>query len=342
MTIFVILAILGCPLIFLICIIYIFMSSGLIKRFIFQNQRLKSVSENFNTGEFDVIYEHLINNPNIKDVENEYKKNRLKLLIGIIAITLGIIVILSAFFRGIDNIEANAVLAGFCILIGAVFLMLRKTVSYKSEIIKNLIFAIDPNIHYEGVCSELIYETLYLEAEFTNKTINQYKADDYMEFVTNDGAKVQLADLYLQEYIKGTHRTPGMTIPVFSGIAVKITREKMINSEFMIKTNSMFKDFNGISSNTEIGKYVNLYGVDKFGNDVVLTERVRVTLLNLIGYYGILFHISIKQNCIYICFFMDPVFEYKGVNLIDKKHLYKEYVIFKSILHIVNKINEIF
>ena len=74
------------------------------------------------------------------------------------------------------------------------------------------------------------------------------------------------------------------------------------------------------------------------GNRGVVLEKMG----ELYEKYGIMFEVSIKHNLIFIRFFTGHLFENKRLSMLNKKQLYREYIIFKSILQIINKIDEIF
>ena len=60
--------------------------------------------------------------------------------------------------------------------------------------------------------------------------------------------------------------------------------------------------------------------------------------------YGVVFEISVRNNDVYIRFFTGGLFENKNLfrNVLNKKRLYREYVIYKNILKLIKKINAFF
>ena len=199
--------------------------------------------------------------------------------------------------------------------------------------------AIDPDIKYGDFDLEETYRDIYLESGYNDSYINRQRVTDYMEFEINDGAKVKLADLLLQHYTAGIDDSP---VNVFSGIAVRILREKTVNNEVLIQRNSLCKGKNRVKSSNQIfEKYFDIYVDNSNTIDTLLPEQTKLALVELYERYGIRFEVSIKYNCIYIRFFTGNLFEQRGWNLLNKKRLHREYLIFKSILQMINKINEI-
>ena len=78
-------------------------------------------------------------------------------------------------------------------------------------------------------------------------------------------------------------------------------------------------------------------------NDDDITQNIKETLVQLYEEYGIPFEISIINDSIYIRFFTGPLFEssWKPSFSSNKKKLYGDYVIFQTVLELIEKINKL-
>jgi len=327
----------------LILLLPIIASVDSIRSSMFRKKMFKMVSQELNSSEFEYIYEQIMNNTNLDLAREEQRKNLIKTVLGTLCVILGILGMFGTpMFCVFLEIELNVTLVVFfCVALLFVGCVLRskRTVEYKNEVIKKLLLGVDPNIRYEEKHPNWVYTNMYLDAGFKDGSINRQYVTDYMEFEANDGAKVSLADLLLQYHSSGKNST---TTDVFSGIVVKIVRDKAVNNEILIQRNTLFKHSNRTKDSNELfEKHFDLYATDSSSLDMVFSEQAKIVLTELYEKYGIMFEVSIKYNCIFIRFFTGDLFEHRGWNLINKKRLHKEYVIFKSILQMINRINEV-
>ena len=330
------------PIIVGILIVYWLLRGEELKKYIFEQRIIRKLLENSDDGEFEHIYENLMNSPQISEVKKEYKKNMLKFLSGVVLSILSILTIIgqSYSYDGID--ESLITISVIMFLVGAcLFTAKKRVVSYKDVIIKNLIMGIEPNILYRSDPVDLLYKDMYAVAGFKD-WISSYPGvtlTDYMRFET-ENSRVTLAELLLKN---SRYRRSGMKFTVFSGIIVNIFKEKMVENEILIEKDRVVKRGRRIiDTNERFEKYFDIYSIDSVGCNEIVTEQVKSELVELYERYGIMFEISLKNKCIYIRFFTGKLFASKGWRMLNKKQLYREYIIFKNILQIINKINEIF
>ena len=219
---------------------------------------------------------------------------------------------------------------------------------YKEDFISNLIQAIVPKIKYKiTINSEKIKNELCLQSRFEKNELHQQylfelphndidtKITNYMEYQFNSDTNIELVDILVREWGDDS------AAYIFEGILAKIPKKNFLNNHILIKRNK--KLFKRNDKNKNFKKYFFLYNENMENIDDIITNNIKETLAQLYEEYGILFEISIINNSLYIRFFTGPLFEssWKPSFSSNKEKLYGDYVIFKTVLELIEKINDI-
>jgi len=309
----------------------------------FKNTMIEHICETQSEEEFKNIYHQILNNIDIDIIKRKHIKNTIVkllmyiILFSLIFIILFLLLIAPLIFKNEIN-EFIIYLAIFMLLIIVIVMscFIEKQ-DNKNQVIKNLILAVDANIKYKEV-EESIYVVRELcdYAGFRDK-FNLHKLTDYMEYELPQNTKVKLADVFLRDK---PYR--GAAVNIFEGITTKISREKLVTNEILIERNRQFKAKNNIVTDGEFEKIFDLSAVNKEDAEIRINAHVRNQIVQIYKQYGIMFEISLKGNFIYVRFYTGDLFDDKlFVSIVNEKKLHREYVILKSILEIIEKLNDI-
>ena len=160
-----------------------------------------------------------------------------------------------------------------------------------------------------------------------------------MEYKLDSGINVKMVGLHLIYHFKGKR---SRHYSIYDGVIVRLTRDKYIENEILIERKKRFKRENiAIDFSDEFGKYFDVYSKDS-NIHLVLPQSVQEELVSLYKQYGTMFEISLKGNDLFIRFFNGRLFQSIVCNSeYSKESLYREYIMFKNILEIIEQISEI-
>jgi len=338
-------------IIFIMILICIFMQIDQIRQYLFRRKMFNEIRLLDKHEEFERIYNEVMNTLDITKIKIDGIKKLLRKLlcyffigVGIVMplITLDLYVKKSTSFNITDaaNAGMDAITLGGIIVFFAIILIPRKTSKYKNEVIKSFITSINPEMSYDNNVKKYLYTGLYKQSGFKDSASDRTYITDCIEYELNCGDKVTMFDLHLQHH--GYGRNSSIS-EVFEGMFAKITREKNIGNKILIERNKFIKGKNRIKSDMPgFELFFDLYAEDKNAADMMISNDIKEEILRLYQIYGIMFEISIKGNELFIRFFTGALFESAVFGTeISKRKLYKEYVIFTSILEIIKRINEI-
>lgn len=324
----------------------------------FREKRLRKLQKEANQMEFEEIYDSLINNEKIIRIKTENRRNCIRLLCGIVLMLLGGLIFplsLGKFENTIKLLTDSVFLQILFIMsilfvpmiCGLVFIVLScKKLQYESIIIEKLIFAINNNVKKKGF--DVIQE-LYCDAGFIPHVPSIYNGRKEfftsMKYKLNDTVSVKLALLYL--FSKGYKGSYAM---IFGGIVSKIDKNLNNSNDISIRMNEIIKGSAGKNrlknNNEKFEKYFDLYVENPSNVDNIITENVKQLFVNLYEKYGVAFEISIKEGNIYIRFFTGKLFSTNGFAIgmfgLNKKKMFREYVMLNAILDIIEQINKNF
>jgi len=337
------------PLIFIIVLLHM----DQIRKYLFKRKMFKEIRSIDKHEEFENVYNQTISKLDIAKIKAEGTKNLLKLTFGYlfsgISIVFGISIILAISSKALivpiphinENYIGNAIIWEVIFVIVAVILLLIKKSKYKNEVIKSFITSINPEMEYSNSSNKYTRLQLYKQSGFKDGTTNKTYVTDFIKYSLDYGEQVEMIDLHLQHY--SYDKNGSSTSEIFEGILVKVTREKNVDNKILIERNKFFKGKNRIKSEVPgFELFFDLYAEDKNAADVMISNDIKEEILRLYQIYGIMFEISIKGNELFIRFFTGALFESKWFGTgISKRKLYREYVIFTSILEIIERINEI-
>ena len=330
----------------LVLCILAFYTNHTLRSHLFRKKILKKRVPFFDHYEFDNIYETVINQLNMKEIEKEHKNN-----CTIIFKCILCVFILSSSLLLIPSI--NSLYSWFgvlCLFLFCYPIFISEKIShkkYKEEFIPNLIPAINQKIKYM-ITKDNEKNELYSQSRFEkNKLHQQYifelphvdihtKITDYMEYHLDSNTNIELVDILLEE------SGDDSSFYIFEGILAKIPKKNFLNNHILIKRNKRL--FKRNDKNKNFKKYFFLYNENMENIDDIITNNIKETLVQLYEEYGIPFEISIINNSLYIRFFTGPLFEssWKPSFSSNKKKLYGDYVIFKTVLELIEKINNLF
>jgi len=329
------------PLLILILFFCIVRADKLRKKH-FKNKMLRKMRFINKRDEFEIIFNSVTNKVDYNKVRAEGIRNVFSILIGLLIMFLPLSCMIVYLLNGNKINTTLAIIIFLFFLIWGFIMIINKKTKYTDEFFKSFLSEINFNIQYGDNDKKTQFLELYNKAHFNEIESNREYISDYMEYELEPNTKVQLADLHFLYYHRGGKDSH--TEEVFEGIMAVVTREKYIQNEIILSRNTFLKSRNRVKSdNNEFEKLFDIYAKDENIENMILSQDVKENLLELYKKYGIMFEISIKGNDIFIRFFTGGLFENVASGIVfSKKKLYREYVIFTSILEIIEKINEIF
>lgn len=309
----------------------------------FRDTMFKHICEMQTEEEFKSIYQQILNNIDVRTIKRRHIKNTIiELLMSIMVFSLiGVVVFLLLIAPILFETEING--SAICLIIfmlPVVLIVMSRFIEKednKTQIIQKLILAVEPNIRYKEM-EEHIYviRELCEYAGFRDK-YNTHRLTDYMEYELSQNVKVKLADVFL-----GIRARRGGTTCTFEGITAKVAREKIVTNEILIERKRFFESRYKFITDGEFDEIFDLSVLNKEDAETRINARVRNEIVRLYKQYGIMFEISLKGNFLYVRFYTGDLFDGKwSGSIIDEKKLHREYVIFKSILKIIERLNEI-
>jgi len=304
-----------------------------IRRKILKIKMFRNIEFEYN-NEFESIYSQLINS-DLTEVKKENNKNILNyaiILMLLIGICIMAFISMPIAFRHV----INCAFLGFIVI---VFCVKKKTIKYKELVVKKFIYFINPQIEYEVKNISHQRSKIYEKTMFRDYPLYRGYISNTMKYELDNDTIVYLEDLELKTLF---YDSASNSSEVFSGIIAEISRKETLDADIIIKRNKMFELADKIKeAYPEFERYFVLYSAND--ETSVVTESIKEKLIYLYKEYKIMFEISIKHNNIYIRFFTGKIFEPNMFGeLINKKQLYKEYIIFTNILKIINEINQMF
>ena len=310
------------------------------KKIIYNRKMFKRIKES-EDGNFEYIYNKIIRDPEFDLVRSENRKNVVKRIIFVICTVLMFVVavIIPSIKQVEINSEYNAFSVGgvaiFCI---GYFITRTKVSNYKSFVIQKIMLAINPSAKYKGINNEC-FGKIYCY-DFDGSYANRQYVTDYIEYTNIFDDEIKIADVHLKNKESGRK---SKTHDVFEGIVARIDRKNRVSANILIEKNKLLKRKNRISSEDEFERYFDIYSEDDNSANLIINSEVKNELLSLYKKYGIMFEIALKENSLYIRFFTGGIFENKIVpfRTIDKKRLYRDYLMFNSVLAMINRINEL-
>lgn len=312
-----------------------------IKKRIYNGKMFKRIKES-EDGNFEYIYNQIIRDPEFDLVKRENRKNLVKRITFIISIVLMIViaVIIPSINKVKINSEYNAfTVSGVVIFCIGYFITRTKVSNYKSLVIQKIMLAINPNVKYQGINNKCFGE-LYVDAGFNGSSANRQYITDYIEYTNDSGDEIKIADVHLQDSGSGSK---SKTHNVFEGIVARVERKNSVSANILIEKNNLLKRKNRVISEDEFERYFDMYSEDGNNANLIINSAVKNGLLSLYEKYGIMFEISLKGNSLYIRFFTGGIFENKIVpfRTLGKKRLYRDYLMFNSVVAMINRINEL-
>jgi len=304
----------------------------------------KYIDKKFSKAVFEKTYVNLAD-----DVEKIRKEQLKTIRIIVFLVTffiIGTIILLlnlvpQIFYGGFN--EGLLYLVVFFVVI--VLVIIDFVISARSQpydnVVNKILQSINPNIKYDisigtdfAKAYNIIYD-IYKCAEFSAKVGMKSIASKYIEYDLTARAKVKMVEIY-----EGFPIRNGSCCDVFEGFCIKLKREKMVANEILIGRNMrVIKLDNNIKTFDEFEKYFDLNATNQFDAESRINDWVRNEILNLYKEYGITFEISLKGNFLYVRFFTGKLFEIGAI--VNPKKLHRDYIIFKSILEIIEKLDDI-
>lgn len=289
----------------------------------------KNISFEHN-NEFELIYNQLMNS-DLTEVKSEKSKNILNTIVGVMLIIINCICIEIAVYIS----EVKMLVIIIPLAFAALYFFIKfENIKYKEQVIRNFLYFINPQIEYKVANGTFEQSKIYKRARFRDAEADGNCIRETMKYELDNNVVVLLEDLQL------TNSSPKRQ--VFDGVIAEISRSGNSNTDILIERNKMFNGAHGMKNATS--KFERYFDLSSNADSAfVINEKVKEKLLALYEEYKIIFEISLKGNNIYIRFFTGPMFVTNMFGpLVDKKQLYKEYIIFTNILKIIKEVNQIF
>ncbi len=314
----------------------IFLNRRTIKKLIYRKKLIEKIAPFYDSYKFDTIYEEIITNTNIDEIEKEHKQNFIASLTPIFLCLSVFLPMACVFFIKDDDIISFLTFIGIILMLLCFKnLKLRKFTKYKEIIVQNLFKHIHFNLDYQTDYD--IYDVekfLYQNSNFDkNLDIGIIRVKDYLLHDLNSDTLAELANISVSN--KNSRTTPY----VFEGIIAQIPQITNNLNHILITSNTKtrkqlnsnnFEEYFCVSSNQESNDFIN--------------QHIKEELVTIYEKYKIPFEISVNELFIHVRFFTGPLFETTYSYSFDKnkKKLYEDYILLQSVLEIVTKINDLF
>lgn len=296
---------------------------------------------------FNEFFSHLdVNNNEINSKWEELSKKKRKksLITFIIIFVIDALILYKLRFLSIFVLAPILTIDIFIFII-SLFIYGEKDVlqfnkDYKDKVINKLLENFVEELDYIPLKS--MPRNIYDEAKYGGH-YNKYHSDDYFEGKIK-GQKIVMADLLVQEKTTtrdkdGNEETETTTI--FNGLFGKITLDKSINTNLIIKKDNGF-EFISIPKlemdSSEFEKAFDVYCDNNIIGMQLLTSDIQEDILTLYNKYKISFYISIMHNTMYVLFDTGSMFEVFSMTKSPNEILEEYFDIMKFIDKLVNKI----
>lgn len=302
--------------------------------------------------EFDNMYNSLYGS-NISSLEEMRRKAKIRRTI--VYILSGIVVI-GLIFAGYKRtlmsstvdlvISIVSVIAIISVIILELFNYSAKKEyikTYKKNIVSNFIKLVSDDLTYEpdNVNSASICDD-YKNANFDNKSFNEFKSDDHIEGNVEDNIYIKLDDILVQK-ISARYTREEESKVVFQGIFGCTKTNKDINTCIKVTRNkySLFKDETKVGiDNSNFEEIFDVYAENRILAMRIFTSDITNCLIDFYNKYQLDFEVVLKDNNIYLRFFTGAMFEPKIFgNSMDKELLAVYYSILKFVVDITKLIN---
>ena len=320
------------------------------------NNRIKAKStrhlNNIDTAnieyDFERIYNILYSNFGCELEELRRKivlEERKPIYILLIAIAICIILAIANDFIGVMSL---LLISTIVILISAVIAMpandkrrAKYNKDYIEKVIYNFISLIDNNLHYnDNIELDTVFaEIEYNKAAFDNIQYDNFIVSDQISGMLDGKNKIKIWDLIVQSNIE----TGNKYIDIFKGIFTSIECDNTISGTVKIKPKQIWNKENKINLDHNVfEKEFDVYSTDSVLTMRILTHDVMEMILEFKNKLNLEFEIVFHKNKVYIRVFLPSMFEPKITEkTMEKTKLYAEYVVFKFILNMSKKINEV-
>ena len=248
----------------------------------FKKRMLKRISKIEDDGEFESIYNKIINVNEIDEAKREHRKNFINLLVSIVLRYLPFILLFLGCILAIKlDVNMSWMFGVWCIffmicLFISVVLEIKRNIKYKEKVIKNLISFIDPTIKYGGNKNDCsVFKELYLDAIYREKKSYIRNFTDYMEYELANDVSMKLANCSIYKK-KGIYEKVSAGAKIFEGVVVKLSRNCNISNNILIERNKIFKGKERVKdTNQEFEKYFDLYADEMENIDAIVNEGVK-------------------------------------------------------------------
>ena len=281
----------------------------------------------------------------INESGEEFEKQRNKIKLGLILVNLGTIILfaISIFLK--YSVIAIPVLLIW--LFGNWFIMNKKekyTKFYKESIVSKFVTLSNEKLKYRSEnIKDVNLLAEYNNANFNQKQYNKYYLNNLIEGTVGDDTYLKMCNLNLQ-YVAYAENAKHVE-NIFNGMFAYTNIDKNIKSVIKINENKIkFAEEKNIVNmdNAEFEKYYDVYSEDKILTMRILTADIMEYLVEFRNKYNLKYEIIIKNNRIYLRFFVGEIFEPRIFkSAIEKEHLYKYYLITKFMIDITAKMNNV-
>jgi len=217
---------------------------------------------------------------------------------------------------------------------------------YKKNIISNLIKRANNKLEYKPTSTKDDYmEDEYRNANFDNKHFNHFYQDDYIEGVLYKDIFGKIVNIRTQIKLERGFGRYSLSAYQFKGIFSHLKYDKGIGTYIKISknANATFKYNEKIEiESTEFEKYFDVDAENKTVMKQLLTSNTMMLLMDFYDKCKINYDIVVKDNNIYMRFFMESLFEPKIFDKsIDKELLLQYYCTVKFINNIAEEFDRV-
>ena len=311
---------------------------------------------------FEDLFKEIEENQEIKKSwqearEEQKKMNKIRVIIAIITIVLGLgFIILKMNLNSYKEFNAFLIIPSlffifFVNLIAFVItcLISKKQNAYKLEfkqvIIKKLIDNFYDNLEYYPL--KEMPERIYEKPNY-NEYYNEYHSEDYFEGQIKNKYYIDMAEVFT-EHVETHTDSEGNThttrTTIFHGLFAKVTSEKSITSELRIVQDKIGKyNKNRLNmDSSEFEKYFDVITDNKIIAMQLLTADVMEEMIEFENKTNMKYDIVVKENEIYLRFHCGDMFEPQSVRkgIINKAQLEKYFYMLNFTYNLSNRLIEL-